>query len=267
MGVLFCMNTRSLILHCAVVCTAPFAGAATLFVDPLTSDAGHFLPGTGTGAINYTAGGAVFAGTGDGGRRYLHTVDTNYYSTSFTATVNFFLPTSATGSSVLFFGIGSGDIGTFYQQPDQNLAGHSGAWVGWDPRDLGGGSGRIEGVTILNGPNSNILALGETPFTTTTAYGPNSGPNTAVMSWNAATRQVTWTLDIGSNGSIEETVSTTLNQNIVDRWNGTTASDPSSIFFGGNGGITVTGFSVVPEPGSVTLAGLGVLALLKRRRR
>lgn len=264
------MNQKHLLLACAAsTCLMMSGHAATFFSDPLTSDAGNFALGTGTGAVNFGAGGASFDGAGDGGRRYLHTVDTSYFGSAFTATVSFLLPTSATGASVLFMGLGVGDIGTFYNQPDQNLAGHSGAWVGWDPRDMGGGSGRIEGVTQINDTDTNILGAGETPFTTTAAYGPGSGPNTAVMSWDPTTRTIKWTLDLGSNGvGVDETVTTVLDQALVDRWNGTTGTDPSSIFFGGNQGITVTDFSVVvPEPGTAALLALGSLALLKRRRR
>lgn len=263
------MKTTSIsLLGAAGLCCLGGASAATYFADTLTSDAGNFATGTGTGAVTFGAGGATFGGSGDGGRRYLHTLDTSYFSAPLTATLTFSLPAGATGASVLFFGIGTGDVGTFYNQPDQNLAGHTGAWVGWDPRDLGGKSGRIEAVTMVNGASTNFLGAGETPFAGTVGYGPGSGLNTAVMTWDPATRQIQWTLDIASNGvGVDETVTTTLSQTLVDNWNGTTAGNPSSIFFGGNNGIVVTNFSVtVPEPGIMALAAAGLLLPWRRRR-
>ncbi len=262
------MTKKAFILACAgSTCLITAGSSATFFSDPLTSDAGNFALGTGTSSISFGPSGVSFDGAGDGGRRYLHTVDNAYFGSAFTATLTFSLPAGATGASVLFMGLGTGDAGTFYNQPDQNLAGHSGAWVGWDPRDLGGGSGRIEAVSQIDDADMNILGVGESPFTSTAAYGPDSGQNTAVMTWDPATGTITWTLDLGSNGAgVDETVSTILDPALLDRWNGTTASDPSSIFFGGNNGIVVSDFSVVPEPASLALLGLGGLTLLRRRR-
>ena len=144
------MTKKAFILACASsTCLITAGSSATFFSDPLSSDTGNFALGTGTSSISFGASGVSFDGAGDGGRRYLHTVEDAYFGSAFTATLTFSLPAGATGASVLFMGLGTGDTGTFYNQPDQNLAGHSGAWVGWDPRDLGGGSGRIEAVSQI----------------------------------------------------------------------------------------------------------------------
>lgn len=251
-------------------CLLSSASAATFFTDSLTAASGNFTLSTG-GTVTYGTGGVTFSGTGDSGRSYLRTADAAYFASAFTATVTYSLPATAAGASVLFFGIGSGDVGTFYAQPDQNLSAVSGAWVGWDPRDLSGKSGRIEAVEQVNGTDINFLGAGETAFSGTVAYGPSSGVNKAVLTWNPATRLLTWTLDMAVNGTgVDETVTRTLDPAVVARWNAP-SSDPSRIFFGSNNGVAVSGFSVVagavPEPSSLGLLGLGALALTGRRRR
>lgn len=262
----------STVLSCAAgACIATQADAATYFNDPLTSDTGNFAAGTGSGAVNFGSGGVGFDGAGDGGRRYVATTSSttvtgNYFDVAFTASMTFIVPSTATGATTMYLGIGSGDVGTSYSQPDQGLAGVSGAWVGWDIRDLSGTSGRIVAKEINNGSASNILASGETAFTVgSPAYGPSdTTEHVTTMTWNPGNNQITWTLDIGNNGTVDETVTTTLSAGIVDRW--TQDGHESRIFLGGNNGVTVSGFTLVPEPSVALLGGLGVLGLLRRRR-
>lgn len=262
----------STILSCAAgACIATQAEAATYFSDPLTSDSGNFAAGTGSGAVNFGTGGVSFDGVGDPGRRYVATTTSttasgNYFDVGFTAAMVFVVPSAATGATTMYLGIGSGDVGNSYAQPDQGLAGVSGAWVGWDIRDLSGTSGRIVAKEINNGAASNILGAGETAFTVgSPAYGPSdTTEHLTTMTWNPVTNQIVWTLDIGNNGTVDETVTTTLSAGVVERW--VQDGHESKIYFGGNNGVTVSEFTLIPEPSVALLGGLGLLGLLRRRR-
>lgn len=262
------MNQKSLLLACAAgTSLMTVSHAATFFSDPLTTNTNFTTHGS---AVTFGPTGAVFSGADDSARTYISTnlsPHGAYGATAFVATVDFtYSPTSA---GAFYFGIGTGDVagggpGGFYNSPDVNLPGHSGAWIAWDPRDEGSVSGKFESKAMTDGASANLFADNENPFTTTVPFGNGTASRTT-MTWNPATNQITWTLDIGQDGSIEETHSATLSQAVVDRWN--INGDPSAIYFGGNQGITATNFSVVPEPGTAALLGLSMLALLKRRRR
>jgi hypothetical protein len=103
------MNSYPLLACAFTACMATSASAATFFSDSLTSDTGNFAAGTGTGAVTYGAGGATFADTGNNGRRYLGTTG-NYWNVDFTASMRFATPAV---NMATFFGIGSGDAGSF----------------------------------------------------------------------------------------------------------------------------------------------------------
>lgn len=255
------MNQRSLLLTCAVsTCLMTASHAATFFSASLTTNTNFTTHGP---SVSFGGAGALFNGSGDSQRTYLSTNDLSYGGVAFVATVEFTYDPANQGA--FYFGIGTGDVGGFYNSPDVGQAGHSGAWIAWDPRNSDPASGKFESMGITNGSAVNLFADTENPFTTTVPF-ENGVSSLTTMTWNPATRQITWALDINKDGSFEETHSAILDQAIVDRWQ-LASPDPSAIYFGGNGSLTATNFSVVPEPSTAVLLGLGSLALLKRRRR
>lgn len=83
------------------------------------------------------------------------------------------------------------------------------------------------------------------------------------MEWNASTKLATFLFDVGNDGVYDPALTFTVNG--AD--NGFNASN-SRLFLGGDNGLSFDNIvvSAIPEPSAALLGGLGVLALLRRRR-
>jgi uncharacterized protein (TIGR03382 family) len=83
------------------------------------------------------------------------------------------------------------------------------------------------------------------------------------MEWNASTQLATFLFDVGNDGIYDPALTYTANG--AD--NGFNATN-SKLFLGGGNGLVFDNIVVttIPEPSAALLGGLGVLALLRRRR-
>ncbi len=203
--------------------------------------------------IDFGATGATFGNHqgGANGRNYLRTNETDYATVGFTAYVTVDRPTRQS----VYFGMGTATLGEF-KQPDVN-SGNASVFLdlqeGFDNasrRILGGSSGTPTNVES-----------GYTPMTTIT------GPMRLRMVYDAVAATVTYTIDYGPSGAfVADTSDFVVDvSSITAEWAG---GESSSIYFGGQQGVTFSDFSVtvVPEPSTAMLL-LGFSALAFRRRR
>lgn len=227
-----------------------------------------FVWGGGAGAwerINFGASGATFGANtptaqgDDAGRNYLRTNETDYASVSYSAYVTI----NRTARESVFFGMGTGALGSG-KAPD---IGSGNASVFLDLQDnFDNASRRVLGGT--SGAPTNV----EAGFTTMTTL---TGPMRLRMDYNHLTQFVTYSIDYNPSGAFvaDQTFASVNVASIAGEWS---SGESASIYFGAHGyvdsgarvGMTFTDFAVdvIPEPSAALLGGLGVLALLRRRR-
>jgi hypothetical protein len=214
-----------------------------------------FVWGGGPGAwerIDFNTSGATYGSHSGGGpqagRNYLRTDQNDYATVGFTAyvTVN-----RSTRDSV-FFGLGKGDLGAS-KAPD---LGTGNASVFLDLQDGFDNASR----RIQSGTNTDT-EVGWNPMTTVT------GPMRLRMEYDALAQTVVYAIDYAPSGAFvaDQTFATVDVSPLAAEWAG---GEASSIYFGGQNGVTFSNFevAVIPEP-SAALLLLGAGALGFRRRR
>jgi len=166
--------------------------------------------------ISHTSGGVVFANTGEADRVYLRTDFNDYISQDFTASITVSVP-----DNIFFFGIGQASSISFPEPI--NVIGTRSHSVSWGQQN-----GFRDGNTSY--------ALAPMNF--------SDHASDIVLQWTAATKTAVFTVyDYNSSGSLIGTCTTTID----GRNHGLTANN-SYLYFGGAEGVTVSSFSVVPEP-------------------
>lgn len=206
--------------------------------------------------ITSTSGGptGVFSyGATDNSRIYLGTNDTDYglQDVTFEADVKFNSLSSAW--SMVFFGLGGRDAvaGSFGEpltgaylmgviRPDESTAGPPPLAGNLQTRNsFGGGALAFSGIGLTPGSTHGIR-----------------------MEWNAALSRATFLFDLNNDGAYDPLLTYT---SIVGPTT-FTASNSRLVIGGGNGLSFDNIVVIVPEPSAALLGGLGVLALLRRRR-
>lgn len=186
-------------------------------------------------------------GTTDSSRIYLGTNDTDYglQNVTFEADVKFTSLSSAW--SMVFFGLGGRDaVAANFGEP------LTGAYLMGVIRPDENGTGNLQSRNSFGG---SALAFSGIGLTAGSTHGIR-------MEWNAALSQATFLFDLNNDGTYDPalTYTSTVAPSTF------TASNSRLVIGGGNGlsfdNIVVT----VPEPSAALLGGLGVLALLRRRR-
>ncbi|MDB5329252.1 MAG: hypothetical protein JWP03_403 [Phycisphaerales bacterium] len=248
-------------LAASAIATPGFA--ATLFSDPLTSDAGNFsLESTSDArAISYSASGVTFGGVsgGDGGRNILYTNDTNYNTISYVAYVTADLPS---GNNTLYFGMGKGIIGTF---------GEADLTAGGEPTDQSR-SPIVSGTIHLNlntrtSDPTQFRINGPSPSENAAQNFPSAsyGTDRIQMTYDATAMTVVYAINFNYNGTFTpDYTSSPVDLSAADFTTG------ASIYLESDDGGILRDFSVSapsPEPASVGFLALGSLGLLARRRR
>lgn len=204
--------------------------------------------------IEFGASGATFGlHQGDSnGRNYIRTNETDYAATvGFTAYVTVNRPTRES----VFFGMGKADLGEF-KQPDVGT-GNAAAYV-----ELQGGYDNASRRYV--GGTSGTPTNNEHGYDTMTTL---TGPMTIRMIYDGVAQTMSYALDYNSSGTfvVDQSFTAVPLSSISGEWSG---GERSSIFFGGEDGVTFSNFqvTVVPEP-SAALLLLGAGALSFRRRR
>ncbi|NWK57246.1 PEP-CTERM sorting domain-containing protein [Verrucomicrobiaceae bacterium N1E253] len=203
--------------------------------------------------IEFSTTGAVFGlgSSSDSGRNYLSTIQNDYHTANFTATIEFTI--SDIANQNVFFGMGTGQLGTF-SLPDYQT-GNSAAVV-----ELANGN---TGNTFLFSSISEDFGDNQTNMTGV-SYG--LGTHLAKISFSSSAQELTFSVDANNDGSFESSLTRDVSSLIgTGGWGDT---DNASIFFGGDDGVTLANFNVsaVPEPSSAALLGLSALTLILRRR-
>lgn len=234
------------------------AHAGAMFTDPLTAlDPTHFFLASGApdGQVVFDANGANFgtASAGDAGRNYLRTVDSDYATASFVAEISF---VQRNVDQAVFFGLGAGEVALF-GIPDWSTQFSSASF--WPEA----GNQKIVRFRTANDINQ---------FQDTPVPGFAPGTHRLQMTFDNVTEVLSIALDLDYAGGAfsADTVASPINVSTLfaaDGW----PSDPSRIFFGGDDGIIFKDVSItveptdVPEPGTLSLLSLCVLALFRRR--
>jgi hypothetical protein len=204
---------------------------------------------TGWEQIDFDSTGAKFGvyRAGWDGRNYLRTVETDYFTTSFTATVT----VDRTARYGVWFGMGTGQRGSYYAPdvPDWgnaiNGTVHVNLQSGWDNVSWGIDDGTSFSEKGYTGMNS-ITGLMQLK-----------------MNYDAVAKTVAFAIDYGADGIYEQNINAFDVSPAIAAMSG---GDRGSIYFGGGDGLAFTNFSVVvPEPATMLLLGLGCLVLRKRR--
>jgi hypothetical protein len=217
-----------------------------------------FVWGGGDGAwekIDFSASGATFGNHqgGANGRNYLRTDDVNYA----TDTVGFtaYVTVDRSTRESVFFGMGDGALGQF-KQPDSNLGNAS---VFLDLQEgFDNASRRLIGGTVGSPTDAEVAYDGMTTVT---------GPMRLRMEYDGAADTVVYSIDYSPIGAFvaDQTFAAVDLSSIAAEWAG---GENSRIYFGSQGGVTFTDFSVtvIPEPAAALLGSLAFLGLLRRRR-
>lgn len=202
--------------------------------------------------VVFDAGGAHFGSliSGDGGRNYMRTNDSDYATVSFVAEITF----DANDDQAVFFGLGAGDRALF-GTPDWSTQFSSASFWPETANDK----------FVRFRTQNDINAFGDTGVP-----GFDAGTHRFRMTFNAVNKQLLGEIDINYAGGPFVADATTTNFPIVttslfapDGW----PSEPSRIFFGGDDGAVFRDLTVwvVPEPGAGVLLLVGALALACRR--
>ncbi|MEM9347250.1 MAG: PEP-CTERM sorting domain-containing protein [Planctomycetota bacterium] len=204
--------------------------------------------------VEFGTAGATFglSSSGDSGRNYIRTVDEDYHLADFTAEITF--TASNTATQAIFFGLGTGEPLVF-GLPDIDPDNDNDNTTAVLAIGSGGNSLQVFLATV-DGPNPFPPAdPGNIP------YGTDS--HTVIMDYDADAATLTYTLDVNSDGTLDGFPIVADVSSQLAQW---TSGERASIYFGGDDGVVISNFSVVPEPGSLALLGLGGLALIRRRR-
>jgi hypothetical protein len=212
-----------------------------------------FLETVSNHTITYDASGAHFGAllSGDGGRNYMRTIESDYATVKFTAEVTF---TASTNDQAVYFGIGAGDTALF-GTPDWSTQFSSASF--WP---------EVNNAKFVRFRTANdVNAFGDTGVP-----GLTTGTHRFRMTFNPENNQLLGAIDVNYAGGPFVADAMTTNFPIVltslfaaDGW----PSEPSRIFFGGDDGATFRDLSitVVPEPASAVLLLLGLAGIVRTR--
>lgn len=179
--------------------------------------------------IAFTSSGATFGSfnAGDGGRNYLHTNATNYASVPFSA----YVTVDRSTREAIFFGLGKGARAVL-GQPDAST-GNASVFL-----ELQGGFDNVS-RQVLGGSvaSPTSVQVGFTEMTTVT------GPMRLRMDYKPTAATVTYSIDYNPSGPfVADQIFDAINvSSIAPEW---TSGEASSIYFGGENGMTFTDFSV-----------------------
>lgn len=228
--------------------------AATYFTENFSSNTAGPNMAIGSnpqGATTSFAGGNfTITSTTSDARIYLGTNDTNYFGVNFVFQATVTVPNVAqTGGHIAFIGMGSTTPNTGTNMFGEPLTGSNlfmAARGDTTPDRL---ESRDNATSALAGNTTEDTTIGN--------Y--QGGTHLLRMTWNASTQQALFEFDNGNDGSIEGSFTRDGSNNLF------TASN-SQLVIGGARGLVFDNVSIVPEPSAALLGGLGVLALLRRRR-
>ncbi len=180
------------------------------------------------------------------GRNLIRTIEADYNTASFAAYITVVnLDPSAQN---VFFGLGAGSRGR-WGAPEIDLSG-------------GGTDGtffEIKGATFTSWiADDGYFEWGDL----VEGAGPGIGTHRFKMAYDATAQTVVFSYDANYDGTFVEDLALPA----VDVSGLFTDGEPTKIYFGADDGGLLKDFAVVPEPATMTLLGLGLLGLIKRRR-
>lgn len=225
----------------ALLGSAAILPAATTFTENFSSNTAgpNMTLGSGFGSPTTSfAAGNFRITSGANSRIYLGTNDSNYYLSNFTFQATVTIPNTTDPWAIAFIGMGNA-----------NATGGSG-----EP-----GTPRI-GMALRN--DTNNLEERDNASVAAKITGVSGIPNathTLRMQWDATTKIATLGYDAANDGIFESSFTVNGADNGFDGTN-------SKLFVGGGNGLIFDNISIVPEPSAALLGGLGMLALLRRRR-
>ncbi|MEN9975089.1 MAG: hypothetical protein RLZZ282_1095 [Verrucomicrobiota bacterium] len=242
--------TRTLFLATLLGLTAA-SHAATSFTENFSDNSANPNMALGTNPMNATTSfaGSNFTITSSGGARiFLGTNDKDFQATDFVFTATVTLPNNLSADSMPFFGMGTPTpvVGS-YGEPLTNqylLMGYRADDRKFQVRSNSGFSGEFN------------PAFGVDPLA--------NGTHKMIMQWTALTQTAVFTFDAYNDGVTNGINDYTFTRDAT--LNGFT-NTASQLIVGGANGLIFDNITVsVPEPSAALLGGLGLLALMRRRR-
>ena len=227
------------------------SNGATLFTEDFSdnSAAPNMTLGSGFNSPTTDFTGAFTITSGDSNRIYLGTNDTNYNTIDFTFEADVTIPNLGSAWSIAFLGMGNPNAnGASYGEPTTN----ENVITVLRPDEGDGGNLTKRDNGVFGGPLFSGIGL------TTATQGMR-------MDWNATTKQATFLFDVGNDGTYDPALTF-----VVDGSDNGFDGTNSKLFVGGGNGTSFDNISITtpaPEPSSVLLGGLGVMTLVRRRRK
>lgn len=196
---------------------------------------------------NYTANGVQFPGGGDGERRYIRTVFSDFAASDFIAEVTVTI-VGGGGYANGFFGLGTGERNAVLEQ-------------GWGEP--------VAGVHAFLRVTPTAWPQGLQVFTSGSENSPKvepwvgDGTHRLRMIYDADAQTIAFEVHANYAGGPFVATHSVAPISVADvGYDATNAH----IFFGGAGNVTYRDFVVVPEPASLALIGVGATLMLRRRR-
>lgn len=236
--------------------TAASHGALSFNEDFSDNSAGpNMVLGTGFGSPISNFTGAFTITSGDNNRVYLGTNDTDYALQDFTFEADVTVPNTSTPWSIAFLGMGNSNGGNPFGEPTGNPTTPNLVMVLRNEEQVSGSFGNLQSRFNGGGGPIAFTSLGLTAGST---YGMR-------MEWVASSQTATYFYDATNNGSYSDPADRTYSAGAA---NALFTNSNSRLFLGGGNGLVFDNIvvSTIPEPTAALLGGLGVLALLRRRR-
>jgi hypothetical protein len=213
--------------------------AAGFTVSSTEGNAGTYDP-----TITFDASGAHFGTgfTGDGGRNYMRTNDSDYAKVNFTAQVTMVVPDIDAQDA--YVGLGPGDINPdFFRTPD--IFTNNSSVMYWGENEIA-----TPNIEVLNNANGQSRSVFINPAT-----GLGNGTHRMQLAYDRFQKLATFSFDLNyAGGPFTPDYTTSISTASLyspDGW----PTEPSRVFFGGDDGIVFKDFNVQVSTTPITLFG------------